>query len=72
MSACSLGLRNAYSKREALTALHLKWFQMLEQNAEKRKDGSPPAPPLILTSAIFKGKKKKRNYIQSLQALSKV
>lgn len=55
MSACSLGLRNAYNKRETLTALHLKWFQMLKQRAEKRTDGFPP-PPVILKSAIFKKK----------------
>lgn len=55
MSACSLGLRNAYNKLETLTALHLKWFQMLKQTAEKRTDGSP-LPPLILKEAIFKKK----------------
>lgn len=56
MSACSLGLRNAYNKLETLTGFHLKWFQMLQQSAEKRTDGSPPPPPLILKKAIFKEK----------------
>lgn len=55
MSVRSLGLRNAYNKLETLTALHLKWFQMLKQTAEKRTDGSPP-PPLILKKAIFQKK----------------
>ena len=53
LSACSLGLRNAHNKLETLTALHLKWFQMLKQSAEKRTDGSPPPASLILKKAIF-------------------
>lgn len=54
MSACLLELRNAYNKLETLTTLHLKWFQMLRQTAERRAHGSPP--PLVLKKAVFKKK----------------
>lgn len=54
MSACLLGLRNAYNKLETLTTLHLKWFQMLKQTARRRAHGSPP--PLVLKKAVFKKK----------------
>lgn len=64
MSACSLGLRSAHNKLETLTAPRVKRFQMLEQTAEERTDGSPPAP-LIFKKTVF------QKIIFNFQALSK-
>lgn len=51
-SACSLGLRNVYNKLQALTALDLNWFQMLQQSGEERTAG-PPLPPHWYSRELF-------------------